>query len=146
MPTTEQLRRTMIDRQIVSRGIKSPHVLAAMRNVPREAFLPDELAEFAYEDSALSIEAGQTISQPYIVALMIDAAGIEPGDTVLEIGAGSGYAAAILGQIAEKVIAIERHEELAQLARDRMERLGYGNVKIIRTEEHTSELQSLMRK
>src|SRR3546814_68351 len=131
MPTTEQLRRTMIDRQIVSRGIKSPHVLAAMRNVPREAFLPDELAEFAYEDSALSIEAGQTISQPYIVALMIDAAGIEPGDTVLEIGAGSGYAAAILGQIAEKVIAIERHEELAQLARDRMERLGYGNVKII---------------
>src|SRR3546814_5008876 len=61
MPTTEQLRRTMIDRQIVSRGIKSPHVLAAMRNVPREAFLPDELAEFAYEDSALSIEAGQTI-------------------------------------------------------------------------------------
>src|SRR3546814_7077864 len=81
MPTTEQLRRTMIDRQIVSRGIKSPHVLAAMRNVPREAFLPDELAEFAYEDSALSIEAGQTISQPYIVALMIDAAGIEPGDT-----------------------------------------------------------------
>src|SRR3546814_1106463 len=112
MPTTEQLRRTMIDRQIVSRGIKSPHVLAAMRNVPREAFLPDELAEFAYEDSALSIEAGQTISQPYIVALMIDAAGIEPGDTVLEIGAGSGYAAAILGQ---------------------------------RSEEHTSELQSLMR-
>src|SRR3546814_5008251 len=79
-----------------------------MRNVPRAAFLPDELAEFAYEDSALSIEAGQTISQPYIVALMIDAAGIEPGDTVLEIGAGSGYAAA-------------------------------------RSEEHTSELQSLMR-
>src|SRR3546814_2673920 len=71
------------------------------------------------------------MSQPYSVALMIDAAGIEPGDTVLEIGAGSGYAAAILGQIAEKVIAIERHEELAQLARDRMERLGYGNVKII---------------
>src|SRR3546814_17128865 len=96
--------RTMIDRQIVSLGIKSPHVLAAMRNVPREAFLPDELAEFAYEDSALPIEAGQTISQPYIVALMIDAAGIEPGDTVLEIGAGSGSAAALLGQIAEKEI------------------------------------------
>src|SRR3546814_3784508 len=111
MPTTEQLRRTMIDRQIVSRGIKSPHVLAAMRNVPREAFLPDELAEFAYEDSALSIEAGQTISQPYIVALMIDAAGIEPGDTVPEIGEGSGYAAGITGQIAWKVIAIERSEE-----------------------------------
>src|SRR3546814_19499235 len=130
MPTTEQLRRTMIDRQIVSRGIKSPHVLAAMRNVPREAFLPDELAEFAYEDSALSIEAGQTISQPYIVALMIDAAGIETGDTVFEIGAGSGYADAILGPIAEKALDFVRHEDLAHLALNHMGGLGQGKEHI----------------
>jgi len=102
-----------------------------MGKVPREAFVPEHLKEFAYEDSALPIEAGQTISQPYIVARMIELLELEPGDTVLEVGAGSGYAAAVLSCIARKVFAIERHEELANDARARLERLGYDNAKII---------------
>jgi protein-L-isoaspartate(D-aspartate) O-methyltransferase len=130
MPTTDQLRRDMVDRQIAARGIGDARVLDAMRTIPREAFLPAPLAEFAYEDSPLPIEAGQTISQPYIVALMVEAAGIEPGDTVLEIGAGSGYAAAVLGHIAGKVYAIERHRELADSAEERLARLGYDNITI----------------
>jgi protein-L-isoaspartate(D-aspartate) O-methyltransferase len=130
MPTHEQLRRDMVDRQIASRGIKDSYVIAAMREVPREAFVPAKLAEFAYEDSPLPIEAGQTISQPYIVALMIEAAGVRPGDKVLEIGAGSGYAAAVLGRIAGKVLAIERHRELADTASERIGRLGYDNITI----------------
>ena len=128
MPTTDQLRRDMVDRQIVARGIDDALVLDAMRTIPREAFLPSRLAEFAYEDSPLPIEAGQTISQPYIVALMIEAAGVEPGDVVLEIGAGSGYAAAVLGHIAGKVYAIERHQELADSAKERLARLEYDNI------------------
>jgi protein-L-isoaspartate(D-aspartate) O-methyltransferase len=125
------LREAMVSRQIEGRGIRSPHLLRAMREVPREAFVPAGLAAYAYDDSPLPIEAGQTISQPYIVALMIEAAGVAPGASVLEIGAGSGYAAAVLGRIAGEVIAIERHAELAALARARIERLGYGNVRII---------------
>jgi protein-L-isoaspartate(D-aspartate) O-methyltransferase len=125
------LREAMVARQIEARGIRSPHLLQAMREVPREAFVPGHLARHAYEDSPLPIEADQTISQPYIVALMIEAAEVAPGDKVLEIGAGSGYAAAVMGRIADKVIAIERHGELAALAQDRMERLGYRNVRIV---------------
>lgn len=125
------LREEMVARQIEGRGIRNPQVLRAMRAVPREAFVAAHLAGHAYEDSPLPIEAGQTISQPYIVALMIEAAGIAPGATVLEIGAGSGYAAAVMGRIAHQVIAIERHGELAALAAERMARLGYGNVRII---------------
>jgi protein-L-isoaspartate(D-aspartate) O-methyltransferase len=125
------LREAMVERQIAARGIKGPHVLAAMRAVPREAFVPEHLAGFAYDDSPLPIEADQTISQPYIVALMIEAAGIGPGARVLEVGAGSGYAAAVIGRIAAGVIAIERHQELAALAAERMARLGYGNVRIV---------------
>lgn len=125
------LREEMVARQIAGRGIESTRLLAAMREVPREAFVPDALALYSYDDSPLPIEAGQTVSQPYIVALMIEAAGIAPGDSVLEIGAGSGYAAAVMGRIAKKVIAIERHAELAALAAERMERLGYGNVVIV---------------
>jgi protein-L-isoaspartate(D-aspartate) O-methyltransferase len=124
-------RETMVERQLAARGISDPHLLKAMREVPREAFVPPALADQAYEDSPLPIEADQTISQPYIVALMIEAAGIAPGDKVLEIGAGSGYAAAVIGRIAERVIAIERHAELAALAEARMRRLGYGNVRIV---------------
>ena len=123
-------RGNMVDRQLIARGIRDSHVIDAMRHVPREAFVAPELTEFAYEDAPLPIEAGQTISQPYIVALMIEAAGVTPGDNVLEIGAGSGYAAAVLGRIAGKVRAIERHEALAHAARDRMARLGYDNVEI----------------
>jgi protein-L-isoaspartate(D-aspartate) O-methyltransferase len=121
----------MVRRQIAGRGIANPHVLAAMRSVPREAFVPTASAPFAYDDTPLAIEAGQTISQPYIVALMTEAAAIRPGARVLEIGAGSGYAAALIGQIAAEVIAIERHAELADSARERMERLGYLNVRIV---------------
>jgi len=126
------LREEMVRRQVAGRGIDDNRLLEAMRAVPREAFVPEELAHLAYEDTPLPIEAGQTISQPYIVALMIASAEVEPGDKVLEIGAGSGYAAAVMGRIAEKVIAIERHGELAALAAARMERHGYGNVRIVR--------------
>lgn len=125
------LREEMVRWQIAGRGIEGAHLLAAMREVPREAFVPDDLALYAYDDSPLPIEAGQTISQPYIVALMIEAAQVAPGDKVLEIGAGSGYAAAMVGRIAKKVIAIERHAELAGLAAYRMKRLGYDNVVIV---------------
>jgi protein-L-isoaspartate(D-aspartate) O-methyltransferase len=121
----------MVDRQIAGRGLRSAPVLAAMREVPRELFVPEAVKDFAYEDGPLPIEAGQTISQPYIVALMIEAAGVAPGGRVLEIGAGSGYAAAILSRIAAEVIAIERHGELADLAAARMAQLGYANVRIV---------------
>jgi protein-L-isoaspartate(D-aspartate) O-methyltransferase len=125
------LREAMVRRQIAGRGIDDRRVLDAMRAVPREAFVPEELAHLAYEDTPLPIEAGQTISQPYIVALMIAAAEVAPREKVLEIGGGSGYAAAVMGRIAETVIAIERHPELAALATERMRRLGYHNVRII---------------
>ncbi|HET9638379.1 MAG TPA: protein-L-isoaspartate(D-aspartate) O-methyltransferase [Allosphingosinicella sp.] len=124
-------REAMVQRQIAGRGIKGTRLLDAFRTVPREEFVPEPMRAFAYEDGPLPIEVGQTISQPYIVALMIEAAGIAPGDRVLEIGAGSGYAAAVMGRIAEEVIAVERHCELAGLARERMERLGYSNVRIV---------------
>lgn len=123
-------RDRMIERQIVRRGITDARIRQAFRAVPRELFVPEKLREFAYEDSPLPIESDQTISQPYIVALMIEAAELAPRDKVLEIGAGSGYAAAVLGRIAGQVIAIERHAELAGLAAERMERLGQGNVSI----------------
>ncbi len=125
------LREQMIDRQIAARGLDDPVLLGAFREVPREQFISDEYSDYAYQDSPLPIESGQTISQPYIVALTIDAAGIGRGDKVLEVGAGSGYAAAVIGRIAKKVIAIERHHELVELARQRMERLGYDNVEVV---------------
>ena len=125
------LREAMVERQIAGRGLTDVPLLAAMRDVPREMFVPEGVRDFAYEDGPLPIEAKQTISQPYIVALMIHAARVAPGARVLEIGAGSGYAAAVLSRIAGEVIAIERHSELADLAADRMARLGYGNVRII---------------
>src|SRR5688500_445060 len=131
MPDFTRMREAMVARQIAGRGIDNKRLLAAMREVPREAFVPGHLAEQAHDDSPLPIEADQTISQPYIVAMMIDAAEVAPGDKVLEIGAGSGYAAAVMGRIADEVIAIERHDELARLARERMGRLGYDNVTII---------------
>src|SRR5688500_13799632 len=123
-------RGTMVARQIEARGIDDPALLAAMRAVPREAFVSPDQAGDAYGDYPLPIEAGQTISQPYIVALMIDAAEIGADDHVLEIGAGSGYAAAVIGRIARDVVAIERHPELAELAAARMEQFGYNNVRI----------------
>jgi protein-L-isoaspartate(D-aspartate) O-methyltransferase len=121
----------MIERQIAGRGLDDPRLLAAFRAVPREDFITGDYADYAYQDSPLPIESGQTISQPYIVALTIDAAGIKPGDKVLEVGAGSGYAAAVIGRIAGRVIAVERHHELVEIATRRMSRLGYDNVRIV---------------
>ena len=126
-----KLRERMITRHVEARGLDDPALLAALRAVPREEFVSAGYADAAYADSPLPIESGQTISQPYIVALMIDAAEIGPGDKVLEVGAGSGYAAAVIGRLAGQVIAIERHGELARLAAERMERLGYDNVRIV---------------
>jgi len=125
------LRERMIERQLERRGLDDPALLAAFRAVPREAFVGPAQTGYAYEDSPLPIESGQTISQPYIVALMIDAAEIGEHDHVLEVGAGSGYAAAVIGQIAARVVAIERHHALAELAAARMERLGYDNIRIV---------------
>ena len=124
-------REAMVERQIAGRGITGPAIVEAFRTVPREAFVGAAQALYAYEDSPLPIGSGQTISQPYIVALTIAAAGIGAGGKVLEIGAGSGYAAAVIGRIAAGVIAIERHHKLAALAADRMARLGYDSVRII---------------
>src|SRR5690242_11548682 len=108
----------MVERQLRRRGIKDRHILDAFLTVPREVFVGPEYATLAYGDHPLPIEAGQTISQPYIVALMIQAAGIGPGDKVLEVGAGSGYAAAVIGRIARRVVAIERQHELVEVARE----------------------------
>jgi protein-L-isoaspartate(D-aspartate) O-methyltransferase len=133
---TEQLDHTavdrdrMVERQIAARGVRDPRVLEAMHQVPREVFVAPGFEEFAYEDSPLPIADGQTISQPYIVALMIAAAKVKPGDKVLEIGTGSGYGAAVLSRIAAKVYTIERHAALAETARQRFARLGYCNIEV----------------
>lgn len=121
----------MVERQIRRRGIADPAILAAFAEVPREAFVPEGMREFAYDDGPLPIGAAQTISQPYIVACMIDAAEVGAGDRVLEVGAGSGYAAAVLSRIAREVFAVERHESLAGAARKRIDALGYENCQII---------------
>ena len=124
-------REAMVERQLRRRGIHEQRILDAFLAVPREAFVGDAHAHLAYGDHPLPIEANQTISQPYIVALMIQAAAIGPGDRVLEVGAGSGYAAAVIGRIAERVIGIERLHELVGIARERLRRLGYDNVEIV---------------
>jgi protein-L-isoaspartate(D-aspartate) O-methyltransferase len=122
-------REKMVETQIAGRGLRDSAVLAAMRTVPREAFVPPELEEFAYQDTPLPIESGQTISQPYIVALMAAALELGPADRVLEIGTGSGYAAAVLSRIAGEVYTVERHEELARVASRRLRGLGFDNVR-----------------
>jgi protein-L-isoaspartate(D-aspartate) O-methyltransferase len=124
-------REAMVERQLQRRGITELAILDAFRAVPREAFVGAEHAHLAYADHPLPIGAGQTISQPYIVALMIQAARIKAGDKVLEVGAGSGYAAAVISRIADRVIAIERQHQLAEVARERLQRLGYDNVVIV---------------
>ena len=127
----ERRRVQMVDRDIAHRGVRSASVLAAMRDVPREAFLPDELREFAYEDAPLPIAEGQTISQPYIVAMMTEALELEGGEKVLEIGTGSGYAAAVLSRIARDVYTIERIGQLAEKSASTLAALGYGNVHVL---------------
>ena len=131
MASPEDRRTAMVERQLKARGIRDPRVLAAMAEVPRERFVPERLAGFAYDDGPLPIGEEQTISQPYIVALMIEAADVAPGDRVLEVGAGSGYAAAVLSRIADRVFAVEHRASLAGSARQRLEELGYANVSIV---------------
>jgi protein-L-isoaspartate(D-aspartate) O-methyltransferase len=123
-------REQMVSRQIESRGIRDVALLAAMREVPREAFVTEKYKEYAYDDGPLPIMEGQTISQPYVVALMTDALKLKAGDRVLEIGTGSGYAAAILSKIAAEVYTVERIEALVRFARQNIAALGYENVLI----------------
>jgi len=123
-------RERMVGRQVAGRGVHDERVLEAMRTVPRELFVDEAMRPHAYEDTPLPIEAGQTISQPYIVGLMLGAAALGPADRVLEVGAGSGYAAAVMSRIVREVYAVERHAELAALALYRLRSLGYGNVEI----------------
>jgi protein-L-isoaspartate(D-aspartate) O-methyltransferase len=128
-------RRTeMVERHIAARGVRSPLVLAAMRSVPRESFLPEELWEFAYDDAPLPIAEGQTISQPYIVAMMTEAMDLEGGDKVLEIGTGSGYAAAVLSRIAKNVYTVERIGQLADKSAATLTKLGCRNVHVLHSD------------
>ena len=124
-------RSDMVEHQIAARGVRSKLVLEAMRKVRREEFLPPSLREFAYEDSPLPIAEGQTISQPYIVALMADALLLKGGEQVLDIGTGSGYAAAVLAEIAANVYSVERIGQLAEKAAVRLAKLGYDNVHVL---------------
>ena len=130
MADVKEQREWMVERQLRRRGIDSSTLLKAFAQVPREEFVPENLREFAYEDGPLPIGEGQTISQPYIVAFMLEALSLRGGERVLEVGAGSGYAAAVLGQIAEQVYALERIAELAARAAETIARLGYDNVEI----------------
>src|SRR5450755_1250143 len=127
----ERQRERMVARDIAARGVRDALVLAAMRKVPRELFLPGKLREFAYEDSPLPIAGEQTISQPYIVALMAEALLLEGGEKVLEIGTGSGYAAAVLAEIAAEVYTVERIGQLAEKAAAALAEQGYDNVHVL---------------
>ena len=130
-PEFKKLRTEMVAKAIFARGVRSDLVLDAMRSVPRESFLPAGLQEFAYDDAPLPIEEGQTISQPYIVAFMTEALALRGGEKVLEIGTGSGYAAAVLSEIAADVYTVERHGPLAEKAASTLTDLGYDNVHVL---------------
>lgn len=124
----DDMREIMIREHLQGRGIRDRAVLNAMREVPREAFVDERIRDHAYEDHPLSINEGQTISQPYIVAYMTEALELRAGDRVLEIGTGSGYAAAVLSRVVTTVYSVERLDGLAQSARKRLELLGYTNI------------------
>jgi len=124
----DRARRILIDS--ISHDIKDKHILLAMSRVPRERFVPPELQQSAYDDRPLSIGCGQTISQPYIVALMTEALGLTGGEKVLEIGTGSGYQAAVLAELAGFVYTVERIPELAETAAGTLAELGYKNVQV----------------
>jgi len=130
-PALNAARDAMVRRQVESRGVRSPIVLGAMRAVPREAFLPEHMREFAYEDAPLPIEERQSISQPYIVAFMTEALDLKGGERVLEIGTGSGYAAAVLAEIAGQVYTVERFSQLARKGAATLYDLGYHNVYVL---------------
>jgi protein-L-isoaspartate(D-aspartate) O-methyltransferase len=124
------LRARMVERQLRRRGIEDERVLAAMATAPREAFLPPSLRHRAYADSALPIAAGQTISQPWIVAAICQALALNGGERVLEVGTGSGYSACVLSLLAAEVVSVERHQELALLAREALASLAVTNVEL----------------
>lgn len=126
----ELARRDMVARQIRERGVRSARVLAAMETVPRHLFVPFERVPDAYADEALPVGEGQTISQPYVVAASAEALALEGHERVLEIGAGTGYQAAVLSLLAREVIAVEAIPSLAESARERLARLGYLNVRV----------------
>src|ERR671922_874619 len=123
-------RSRMVDRQLRRRGIDDERVLAAMNEVPRELFVPEEMRDRAYRDGALRIGEGQTISQPWIVACMAQLLELQGDETVLEVGTGSGYAAAVLSRMCREVVTIERFESLADGAREVLAGLGYDNVEV----------------
>jgi protein-L-isoaspartate(D-aspartate) O-methyltransferase len=120
----------MVDEQIVGRGVKDERVLAVMRKIPRHEFLPEGIRGMAYNDSALPIGEGQTMSQPYMVALMTEFLGLKGTERVLEIGTGSGYQAAVLAELCQKVYSVERIKTVADKARATLDRLGYKSVAI----------------
>jgi protein-L-isoaspartate(D-aspartate) O-methyltransferase len=128
--SVEGARAEMVAQQLERRGIRDRRVLDAMAALPREAFVPHAPGSVAYDDRALPIEKGQTISQPYIVARMTELLGVEPGDRVLEIGTGSGYQAAVLATLGARVLTIERHEALARGAIERLKALGIEGVEV----------------
>jgi protein-L-isoaspartate(D-aspartate) O-methyltransferase len=130
MATMEERRARMVSEQLARRGIRDDAVLEAFSRVPREEFVDEDDQEYAYDDGPLSIGWGQTISQPYVVAMTVQALALQGHERVLEIGTGSGYAAAILGMLAREVVTIERIPELADLAAERLARLGFSNVHV----------------
>jgi protein-L-isoaspartate(D-aspartate) O-methyltransferase len=125
-----KLRERMVARQLEERGIADARVLAAMREVPRHMFVSEDETDSAYDDRALPIGKGQTLSQPYVVALMLEALAVAADDRALEIGSGSGYAAAVLSRLAREVYGVELDPELVALARRRLAALGYANVEL----------------
>lgn len=121
----------MVASQLRRRGIRDQRVLEAMARVPRHEFIDTRLREHAYDDEPVSIGEGQTVSQPFMVAYMLEALQVEPDSRVLEIGTGTGYQAALLAELAREVVSVERHPALAEAARENLERLGYHNVTVI---------------
>jgi len=130
MKSYQDERERMVETQIIRRGIRDERVLSAMRSVPRHKFIDVEALEWAYADGPLRISCGQTISQPYIVALMTDLLAVEPAHRVLDVGTGSGYQAAILGELGAEVHTIERHADLAKTAEGQLDVLGYQNITV----------------
>ncbi len=129
VPSFSTERRRMVAEQLRARGIADERIIQAMARVPRHEFTPSPYRDQAYEDHPLPIGQGQTISQPYIVALMLEALAVKPDDKVLEVGTGSGYVTALLAELAAEVFSIERHARLAEEARAILARLGYRNVR-----------------
>lgn len=130
MPDPTAARQLMVDSQLRDRGVSDPRVLDAMLRVPRHRFVPEPYRGQAYEDHPLPIGDDQTISQPYIVALMLDSLQLAPTDKVLEVGTGSGYVTALLAELAQQVFSIERHPALAEGAREVLAELGYNNARV----------------